>query len=413
MNVFDIFKERGFLEQCTEEQRVRALLSKPVTCYIGFDPTSDSFHCGSLVPIMALAHLQRHGHRVIPLMGGGTSMIGDPSGKTELRQLITVEQIDSNSAGLKKQFAKFIDFSEDRAIMLNNAEWLRPLNYIEFLRDIGRHFSVNKMLSAESYRVRLETGLNFIEFNYMLLQAYDFLYLYENYDCMLQMGGNDQWGNILAGTDLIRRVTGGDAEALTFPLLTTASGTKMGKTEKGAVWLDGEKTPPYEYYQYWINTDDRDVGKFLALFTFLPMEEVGRLAAREGADLRQAKEVLAWEATRLVHGEEEADKARDAAKALFCGEASVDSDSVPRYSVEEKRLKEGIPAFILFADSGIVKSRGEARRLVQQGGGYVNGRRIEEFDEMIFLTDLIDGCMLLRAGKKKYIRIDPVQGRSS
>ncbi len=407
MNVFDVFRERGFLEQCTGEDRVRSLLSKPVTCYIGFDPTSDSFHCGSLVPIMALAHLQRHGHRVIPLMGGGTSMIGDPSGKTELRQLITVEQIDSNSAGLKKQFAKFIDFSEDRAIMLDNAEWLRPLNYIEFLRDIGKHFSVNKMLSAESYRMRLETGLNFIEFNYMLLQAYDFLHLYQNYDCVLQMGGNDQWGNILAGTDLIRRVTGGDAEALTFPLLATASGAKMGKTEKGAIWLDGEKTPPYDYYQYWINTDDRDVRKFLALFTFLPMEEVDRLASREGADLREAKEVLAWEATRLVHGDEEADKARDAAKALFCGEAA-DSDAVPRFSVDEKRLKEGIPAFILLADSGIVKSRGEARRLVQQGGAYVNGRRIEEFDEKISFDDLIGGCMLLRAGKKKYIRIDPV-----
>ena len=426
MNVFDVFKERGFFEQCTGEERVRELLSEPVTCYIGFDPTSDSFHCGSLVPIMALAHLQRHGHRVIPLMGGGTSMIGDPSGKTELRQLITVEQIDSNSAGLKKQFAKFIDFSEDKAMMLNNAEWLRPLNYIEFLRDTGRHFSVNKMLSAESYRVRMETGLNFIEFNYMLLQAYDFLYLYQNYDCRLQMGGNDQWGNILAGTDLIRRVTGGDAEALTFPLLTTASGAKMGKTEKGAVWLDSEKTSPYDYYQYWINTDDRDVGRFLALFTFLPMDQVGRLAAREGADLRQAKEVLAWEATGLIHGEEEADKARDAAKALFCGETAdpdggtgassergarlIGKDSVPKFGVEEKRLKEGIPAFILFADSGIVKSRGEARRLIQQGGAYVNGRRIEEFDEKIFLTELIDECMLLRAGKKKYMRIDSVQG---
>ncbi|MBN2070193.1 MAG: tyrosine--tRNA ligase [Candidatus Krumholzibacteriota bacterium] len=408
MNVFDVFKERGFFQQCTDEERVRALLSKPVTCYIGFDPTSDSFHCGSLVPIMALAHLQRAGHRVIPLMGGGTSMIGDPSGKTELRQLITIEEIDSNSAGLKKQFARFIDFSGDKALMLNNAEWLRPLNYIEFLRDIGRHFSVNKMLSAESYRMRLETGLNFIEFNYMLLQAYDFLFLYQNHGCKLQMGGNDQWGNILAGTDLIRRVTGGDAEALTFPLLTTACGTKMGKTEKGAVWLDGEKTPPYDYYQYWINTDDRDVGRFLALFTFLPMEEVHRFAALEGADLRQAKEVLAWEATSLVHGKEAADNAREAARSLFCGDAALDSDSVPRFTIEEKKLKEGVPAFILFAESGIVSSRGEARRLVQQGGAYVNGRRIEEFDEKITLSDLNEGCMLLRAGKKKYMRIDPV-----
>jgi len=408
MNVFDVFKERGFFEQCTDEERVRALLSGSATCYIGFDPTSDSFHCGSLVPIMALAHLQRHGHRVIPLMGGGTAMIGDPSGKTELRQLITVEKIESNSAGLKEQFGKFIDFSEGRALMLNNAEWLRPLNYIEFLRDIGRHFSVNKMLAAESYRMRLETGLNFIEFNYMLLQSYDFLHLYKNYDCRLQMGGNDQWGNILAGTDLIRRITGGDAEALTFPLLTTAGGSKMGKTEKGAVWLDPAKTPPYDYYQYWINTDDRDVGKFLALFTFLPMEEVRCLGALEGADLRKAKETLAFEATRLLHGDGEAEKAREAARSLFCGEGPLDLESVPTYEIGASCLQEGIPAFMLFCDSGIVKSRGEARRLVQQGGAYVNGRRIDQFDEKVSESDLNCGCLLLRAGKKKYIRVKPV-----
>ncbi|HSG29310.1 MAG TPA: tyrosine--tRNA ligase, partial [Candidatus Krumholzibacterium sp.] len=348
MNVFDVLVERGFYVQCTDEERVRELFSGRVTCYIGFDPTSDSFHCGSLVPIMALAHLQRHGHRVIPLMGGGTAMIGDPSGKTELRQVMTVEQIDSNSIGLKKQFSRFIDFSEDKALMLNNAEWLRPLNYVEFLRDIGRHFSVNKMLAAESYRMRLETGLNFIEFNYMLLQAYDFLHLYENYDCKLQMGGNDQWGNILAGTDLIRRVNGGDAEALTFPLLTTASGGKMGKTEKGAVWLDAEKTLPYEYYQYWINCDDRDAGKFLAMFTFLPMDEVRRLGSLEGAELREAKEVLAFEATRLAHGEIEALKARETSKTLFSG-GGGGSDSTPTVEIEAAKLKEGIPAFILLA----------------------------------------------------------------
>lgn len=411
MNVFDVFKERGFFEQCTDEERVRTLLSGPATCYIGFDPTSDSFHCGSLVPIMALAHLQRHGHRVIPLMGGGTAMIGDPSGKTELRQLITVEKIDSNSAGLKKQFEKFIDFSGGKALMLNNAEWLRPLNYIEFLRDIGRHFSVNKMLAAESYRMRLETGLNFIEFNYMLLQSYDFLHLYRHYDCRLQMGGNDQWGNILAGTDLIRRVEGGEAEALTFPLLTTASGSKMGKTEKGAVWLDPAKTPPYDYYQYWINTDDRDVGKFLALFTFLPMEEVRCLGALEGADLRKAKEILAYEATKLAHGCEEADKAREASRSLFCGDAGegpLDLESMPTFEIGASCLQEGTPAFMLLADCGIVKSRGEARRLIQQGGAYVNGRRIDQFDEKISESDLKCGCLLLRAGKKKYIRVKPV-----
>ncbi|MCK4539364.1 MAG: tyrosine--tRNA ligase [Candidatus Krumholzibacteria bacterium] len=405
MNVFDVFVERGFYTQSTDEERVKSLLSEPVTCYIGFDPTSNSFHCGSLVPIMALAHLQRHGHRVIPLMGGGTAMIGDPSGKSELRQLITQEQIDSNSEELRKQFARFIDFSEGKALMLNNSDWLRPLNYIEFLRDIGRHFSVNKMLSAEAYRMRMETGLNFIEFNYMLLQAYDFLHLFENYDCKLQMGGNDQWGNILAGTDLIRRVTGGDAEALTFPLLTTASGAKMGKTEKGAVWLDAEKTSPYDYYQFWINTDDRDVEKFLALFTFLPMDDVKRLGSLEGANIREAKEILAFETTSLLHGEEEASRARDAAKSLFSGGGQGDADSMPTFEMDGSRLEEGMPAFILLADCGIVKSRGEARRLVQQGGAYVNGRRIEAFDEIVGVSNMEDGQILLRAGKKKYIRI--------
>ncbi len=309
MNVYDILEERGFIEQCSDTERVKGMLDSSLTCYIGFDPTSDSFHCGSLVPIMALAHMQRAGHTVIALVGGGTAMIGDPSGKTELRKLMTNETIESNAEGLKKQLSHFLDFSGGGALMLNNADWLLPLNFIEFLRDIGRHFSVNKMLAAESYRMRLETGLNFIEFNYMLLQAYDFLHLYRDKGCTLQMGGNDQWGNILAGTDLIRRVEGGDAEALTFPLLTTASGGKMGKTEKGAIWLDAQRTSPYDYYQYWINADDRDVGKFLALFTLLPMDEVRRLSSLEGAEIREAKEVLAKECTAILHGDEAAAEA--------------------------------------------------------------------------------------------------------
>jgi tyrosyl-tRNA synthetase len=292
--------------------------------------------------------------------------------------------------------------------MLNNADWLMPLNYIEFLRDIGRHFSVNKMLAAESYRMRLETGLNFIEFNYMLLQAYDFLHLYREHRCTLQMGGNDQWGNILAGTDLIRRVEGGDAEALTFPLLTTASGGKMGKTEKGAVWLDPERTSPYDYYQYWINTDDRDVGKFLSLFTLLPMEEVGRLSSLEGADIREAKEVLASECTALLHGRDAASDAAKASKALFSEGGSGPGEAAPAFEFERSRLEEGVPAFILFSEAGLVKSRGEARRLVQQGGAYVNGRRLEAFDENIGTADIEDGHILLRAGKKKYMRLLPV-----
>jgi tyrosyl-tRNA synthetase len=408
MNAYDIFEERGFIEQCSDTERLRKMLEKPLTCYIGFDPTSDSFHCGSLVPIMALAHMQRAGHRVIALVGGGTAMIGDPSGKTELRQLMTPEQIEANASGLKKQLSHFIDFSSDRALMLNNAEWLMPLNFIEFLRDIGRHFSVNKMLAAESYRMRLETGLNFIEFNYMLLQAYDFLHLFREEGCTLQMGGNDQWGNILAGSDLIRRVEGGDAEALTFPLLTTAAGAKMGKTEKGAIWLDPQRTSPYDYYQYWINTDDRDVGKFLALFTFLPMEEVTRLSSLEGAEIRYAKEVLARECTAILHGQKAAAEAMEASRALFSEGGAAAGDAVPTFEFELARLREGVPVFVIFTEAGLVKSRGEARRLVQQGGAYVNGRRVEQFDEDVTAGDIEDGFVLLRAGKKKYMRLLPV-----
>jgi tyrosyl-tRNA synthetase len=403
-NVYDVLKERGFVEQVSDEAAVREMLGKSVTCYIGFDPTSDSFHVGSLVPIMALAHMQRHGHRVLAVVGGGTAMIGDPSGKTELRQLISTEDIDANAEGLKRQLAHFLDFAGGGATMVNNADWLRPLNYIEFLRDIGRHFSVNRMLAAESYRMRLETGLNFIEFNYMLLQAYDFLELYRRYRCTLQMGGNDQWGNILAGADLIRRVDGGDAQALTFPLLTTATGAKMGKTEKGAVWLDAKRTSPYEYYQYWINADDRDVGRFLAFFTFLPMDEVRRLSSPAGENLRASKETLAFEATKLNHGEGEAIKAREASRALFSG-GGMDDAAVPTVELERGRFEAGVPAFVLFAEAGLAKTRGEARRLIAQGGGYVNGRRVDAAEETITAADLKDGALMLRAGKKKYARV--------
>jgi len=405
MNVFDVLKERGFIEQVSDEENVRRMLESPIVCYVGFDPTSDSFHVGSLVPIMAMAHMQRHGHRVIAVLGGGTAMIGDPSGKTEMRKLISREKIDENARGLKKQLERFLDFSGDRALMLDNGEWLRPLNYIEFLRDIGRHFSVNRMLAAESYRQRLETGLNFIEFNYMLLQAYDFLHLYRNYGCTLQMGGNDQWGNILAGADLIRRVEGGEAEALTFPLLVTATGTKMGKTERGAIWLDPSKTSPYEYYQYWINTDDRDVERFLLLFTFLPVDEIKKLAELEGADIRKAKEVLAFETTKLCHGEEEARKAREASKALFEGRPKVDDSAVPTVEVELERFKEGVPAYVLFVDAGLAATRGQAKRLIEQGGAYINGKRVESFSYMVTEKDLDAGSILLRAGKKKYVRV--------
>ncbi len=407
MNVYDVLKERGFVEQATDEEKVRSMLSKRTTCYIGFDPTADSFHIGSLVPIMSLAHLRRHGHRTIVLIGGGTAMIGDPSGRTELRKLMTRKQIDANARGLKSQLERFIDFSDDGAVMLDNAEWLAPLNFIEFLRDVGRHFSVNRMLAAESYRQRMETGLNFIEFNYMLLQAYDFLHLFRTHGCTLQMGGNDQWGNILAGADLIRRVEGGEAEALTFPLLTTSSGAKMGKTAKGAVWLDAGRTTPYDYYQYWINIDDGDVERFLGLFTFLPMGEVRELSKLKGAELRRAKETLAFEATRINHGEEEARKAQSAAQALFSGGAGDDS-SVPTAEISVSDLREGIPAFELFAEAGLVKSRSEARRLIKQGGAYINGTRVESFDQSVTMDDLDgDSTLLLRAGKKKFVRVVP------
>jgi len=405
MGAYEALEERGFIEQVTDEGGLRKLLERErITCYIGFDPTARSFHVGSLVPIMALVHMQREGHRPIALVGGGTGLIGDPSGKKEMRKIMTKEEVEANAEALKAQLAHFLDFEGERALLLNNADWLIKLNYIEFLRDIGRHFSVNRMLAAETYRMRLSTGLNFVEFNYMLLQAYDFLYLYQNYGCVLQMGGRDQWGNICAGIDLIRRVEGGDAYGLVFPLITTASGGKMGKTEKGTVWLDPELTSPYEYYQYWINTDDRDVERFLALFTLLPMEEVRRYGKLKGEELREAKEVLAYEVTRLTHGEEAARKAQEASRAIFRGEGG-DLEAMPTSYLERSRLEEGILAYELFVLSGLASSRSEARRLISQGGGYLNGRRVESFEQKVTVDDLQGGSIILRAGKKRYHRL--------
>ena len=404
-DIFDVFKERGFIEQHTDEDALKELFKNPATCYIGFDPTASSLHVGSLVPIMALAQMQRAGHRPIAVVGGGTTLVGDPSGKTEMRQMLTREQIDENAESIKKQLSRFLDFENDKALMVNNADWLTKLNYIDFLRDIGRHFSVNRMLTAESYKMRLETGLNFIEFNYMLLQSYDFWHLYKNYDCKLQMGGSDQWGNIVAGTDLIRRMEKGTAHCITFPLITTSSGIKMGKTHKGAIWLDPERTSPYDYYQYWINQEDSDVERFLMLFTFLPVEEVKKLGALKGADIRQAKEVLAFEATKICHGEEEAKKARNAAKELFGSGGQGMADSTPEYQVNKEDLEKGIPAFQLFEESGLCKTRSDARRLLTQGGGYINNEKIEAFDQEINTERLENGMILLRAGKKRYMKI--------
>ena len=404
-NVFHIFEDRGFIEQATDRELVRELLENPTTCYIGFDPTAKSLHVGSLLPIMSLVHMQRAGHRPIGVVGGGTGLVGDPSGKTELRNILTLEEINENAEALKKQLSRFIDFSDGKAIMVNNADWLTDLPYIEFLRDIGRHFSVNRMLTAESYRARLETGLSFIEFNYMLLQAYDFWYLFKHYDCRLQMGGNDQWGNILAGADLTRRLEGEVIHGLTFPLLTTSSGIKMGKTHKGAVWLDASLTSPYDYYQYWINQDDGDVERFLGLFTFLPMEEVRQLGRLKGAEIRTAKEVLAYEATKLCHGQKEADHAREASQQLFGPDREKSPEAAPTYSIGQEALDQGIPAYILFEKTGLCKTRSEARRLISQGGGYLNGQRVKTFDQAINVNDLQQDFLLLRAGKKRYVRI--------
>ena len=402
-NAYDILKARGFVEQVSDEEGLRATLSRPTTFYIGYDPTATSFHVGNLLTIMAMAHMQRCGHRPIALMGGGTGMIGDPSGKTEMRQLLAPEQIQRNLQALRGQIGRYVDLSEGRGLMVNNADWLLELSYIAFLRDIGRHFSVNRMLAAEAYRTRLEAGLSFIEFNYQLLQAYDFLHLYREHGCVLQMGGNDQWGNILAGVELIRRVEGGEAFALTFPLLTTSSGAKMGKSAQGAVWLDAEMLSPYDFYQFWINTEDADVERFLRIYTFLPLEEIERLGRLQGADIRQAKEVLAYEVTRLTHGAEEADKAREASRSLFgAGEAS---EVMPTSEVEASRLQAGIPAVELFAEVGLANSRSEARRLIQQGGAYLNGEPVDSPDAVVTADALQDGALVLRAGKKRYHRV--------
>lgn len=404
-NVYEVLKQRGFVEQVTDETAIVEVLKSEITCYAGFDPTATSLHVGHLLPIMALAQMQRAGHRPIVLVGGGTAMIGDPSGKNEMRKILTSEEILDNAEKIKEQFSSYIDFRGDNAaLLLNNADWLTPVKYIDFLRDIGRHFSVNRMIAAESYRARLETGLNFIEFNYMLLQSYDFLHLFKEHNCVLQIGGNDQWGNIVAGIDLIRRAVAGSSYGLTFPLITTASGAKMGKTEKGAVWLDPELTSPYDYYQYWINTDDRDLGRFLAYFTFFSMEEIEGLLKDGNEKIQQNKEVLAFEATKITHGEEEAEKAREGAKVLFKGDAGA-LDSVPTTEIEASRIKEGISAFIIFEETKLSGTRSEARRLIKDGGGYVNNIRVKSFDEIINEGHVNDNVILLRAGKKKYHRI--------
>jgi tyrosyl-tRNA synthetase len=403
-NVYDILKERGFIEQCTHEDEVRELLGKEsLTFYIGFDATADSLTAGHFLTVMAMMHMQGAGHKPIALLGGGTTMIGDPSGKSDMRTLMTRETIDYNASRFKEQLSKYIDFSDEKAIIANNADWLLDLNYVEFLREIGIHFSVNKMLAADAYKQRMEKGLTFFEFNYMLMQSYDFWKLNKLYNCTLQLGGNDQWSNIISGVDLIRRKEQKTAFGLTFKLLTTSEGIKMGKTMKGAVWLDPNKTSPYEFYQYWRNIEDLKVEECLGLLTFLPMDEVRRLGALKDAEINKAKEVLAFEITKIVHGEDEAIKAQEATRALFSGGAK--SDDIPTTTYPAKSFAEGIDLITLMCDAKLVVSRSDARRTIQQGGVTVNDEKVDNFD--FILTDKnfdSDGEILVRKGKKSYHR---------
>lgn len=403
-NVFDVLKERGYIDQATYEDELRELLSKdPIRFYIGFDATADSLTLGHFVQIMVMKHMQKVGHKPIALLGGGTTMIGDPSGKSDMRRIMTKEQIDYNAKKFKEQLSNFIEFDDDKAIVVNNADWLSDLNFLDFMREIGVHFSVNRMLSFDCYKNRLDQGLTFFEFSYMLMQAYDYLELYRKHNCRLQVGGSDQWSNILSGYELVRKLEEDKVYAMTFKLLTTAAGTKMGKTEAGTIWLDPKKTPPYELYQYLRNVDDRDVENFLAVLTFLPMEEVKRLGSLEGAEINKGKEILAFEVTKIIHGEKEAIKAQKSAKSLF--EKGMKSDSLPTTEISKVKLEEGIGILNLLTKVGLTKSNGEARRLMKQGGLYMEDERITDPNMIVKVQNFTDNKLLLRKGKKAYHQI--------
>lgn len=405
MGVFSELKERGIIAQLTNEEKIQDLLEnhKGVKFYIGFDPTADSLHVGHFVQIMVMAHMQRAGHVPIALFGGGTGMIGDPSGKTDMRKMLTKETIQHNIECFQKQMSKLVDFSGGKAIMVNNADWLMNLNYIEFLREVGVHFSVNRMLAAECYKQRLERGLSFFEMNYMVMQSYDFLELNRKYDCCLELGGDDQWSNIIGGVELIRRAEGKEAYGMTFKLLQTSDGRKMGKTEKGAVWLNPEKTSPYEFYQYWRNVDDADVTNCMKMLTFIPMDEIREYEKLEGSEINKAKEVLAFEVTKLIHGEEEAIKARDAAMALFSNNAN--SDNMPTTTLTDADFENGaITVIDAMVKAGLVKSKGEARRLITQGGVSVNDNKVSAIDEVITCKDAANG-VVIKKGKKIFHKI--------
>ena len=401
-SIFDVLKERGYIAQCTNEDEVRKMLAnEKVTFYIGFDPTADSLHVGHFLGLMVMAHMQRAGHRPICLVGGGTGTVGDPSGRTDMRKMLTDEDIEYNCNRFKEQMARFIDFSDDKALIVNNGDWLRKLNYIELLRDVGPHFTVNRMLTAECYKNRMEKGLTFLEFNYMIMQSYDFLELHRRYNLKLEMGGDDQWSNIIGGVELTRRKTGDAVYGLTFTLLTKSDGKKMGKTAGGALWLDKEKTPVFDFYQYWRIVDDADVEKCLALLTFLPMDEVRRLGSLQDAAINEAKAVLAYEVTKLVHGAEEADKAKAAAEAVFGGSGS--NENMPTIEL----AGEGVGRKLLdvLVAGKVFASKGEGRRLIQQNGLSLNDAKVADADYVLSDGDFHDGEAIVKKGKKKFYRL--------
>ncbi len=402
-NVYDVLKERGLIAQVTHEEEIRELLgNEKVTFYIGFDPTADSLHVGHFLQMVVMRHMQMHGHRPIALVGGGTGHIGDPSGRTDMRQMMTEDVINHNCECFKKQLSSVIDFSDGKAIMVNNADWLLKLNYVDFLRDIGSCFSVNKMLTAECFKQRLEKGLSFLEFNYMLMQSYDFLMLSREYGCKIELGGDDQWSNILGGIDLCRRKDQKQVYGMTFTLLTNSEGKKMGKTQSGALWLDPEKTSPYDFYQYWVNVDDADVIKCLKLLTFLPLEEIEKMAEYKDAEINKAKKVLAYEVTKLVHGEAEAEKAKAAAEAVFGSGAS--SENMPTTEIDASEIST-LSLLDCMVKAEIIASKGEGRRLIQQGGVSLNGNKITDVNYMLSDADFESGEAVIKKGKKVFHRV--------
>lgn len=402
MTVYDELVARGLIAQVTDEEEIKELVNNgKAVFYIGFDPTADSLHVGHFLALMAMSHMQKAGHRPICLVGGGTGTVGDPSGRTDMRKMLTDEDIEHNCNCFKKQMERFIDFSDGKALMINNGDWLRKLNYIELLRDVGPHFSVNRMLTAECYKQRLERGLTFLEFNYMIMQAYDFMELNRRYGCVLELGGDDQWSNIIAGVELIRRKEAKPSYGMTFNLLTNSEGKKMGKTAKGALWLDPEKTSPYDFYQYWRNVADSDVEKCLALLTFLPMDEVRRLGSYKDQKINEAKQVLAYEVTKLVHGEEEAKKAQEAAQALFSGKGNM--DNAPTITITEADF--GKKLLDILVDNKVFESKGAGRRLIAQNGVSIGDDKWTDVEKVLTAEDLANGDMIVRKGKKKFYRL--------